>query len=250
MTAARILIACALLLFAAVPVHGATITCSGTVNYTGSAQGDSLYVAVLDTTGVEDVTILDVQVYEIAASPFSQFYSLSFDNTGVAPQVLIAAFLDTDGGGLADIGGLDVFGWYDGGKTPQGISSATSQTGLDFALPTGEIHGTVTFGSGQTEARIDVSQDTNCIDEGFRPGTFVFSSGSFSVIGVYAGSYCITAEGQLNSGPVRVCNGDPNCSSPTIVNVGAGEVVNGIDLDFSAITSAGETSWGSLKSRF
>lgn len=80
------------------PVYADPITFSGSVAYDGLYSGDTLYVAVLDTVGVEDVTLLDVQAIAVSPPPFDQAYMLNFDNTGVAATVLIASFLDVDGG--------------------------------------------------------------------------------------------------------------------------------------------------------
>lgn len=168
------------------------INFSGTVTYDGAYAGDSLYVAVLDTTGTEDVTLLGTAVMAVT-TPFSQPYSIDFDNAGLVAPILVASFLDVDGGGLADVSGLDVFGYYAGSMIPVGISPAASQSGLDFALPKAEIHGTVALAGGQGSARIDASSD--CIQEGFRPQPNMLIGGAYSIIGLYAGTYCISGEG-------------------------------------------------------
>jgi len=256
-TSARIA-ATMLLLFAAVGLvralpeaAAAPITFSGTIAYDGIHTGDSLFVAALDTTGTEDVTLLDLQTIAVGPPPFSQPYSLTFDNTGVGQDLFVASFLDVDGGGIDSVGGGDVFGWYAGGPAPTAIVPDSSQSGLDFALPRAEIHGTLTLRPGQTEARIDVTGDPACVLEGFRPGTFAFSSGAYSILGIYAGTWCVNAEGtDPVLGTLRVCYGDPDCASPTLVPLTATEVRNGIDLDFTAITSVEKGSWGSLKALY
>lgn len=232
------------------PVYADPITFSGSVAYDGLYSGDTLYVAVLDTVGVEDVTLLDVQAIAVSPPPFDQAYMLNFDNTGVAATVLIASFLDVDGGGLDDISGEDVFGWYAGTATPAAVSSAASQSGLDFALPQAEIQGDVTFAAGQVEARVDVSTDLTCMMEGFRPGTFLFTSGAYTVIGVYAGTYCVSADGFTRAGSIQVCYGDPTCASPTPVTVTAMEVRTGIDLDFAAASPIESSTWGRVKATY
>jgi len=226
----------------------APVTLSGTVSYQGTHSGDTLYVAVLDTTGVEDVTVLDIHSYAVGAPPFDQAYSLSFDNAGVASTVFIASILDVGGGGL-DVTGDDVFGWYAGAQTPTGIPSSSSASGLDFALPRAEIHGTVTFVAGQTGARIDVSPDALCLTEGFRPRTDLSSPGSYAVVGIYPGTYCVKAEGETDSGTLYECYGDPDCQAPVTVTLGAMEVRTGIDFDFSLVPVETVT-WGGIKSRY
>jgi len=226
------------------------VTFSGTVTYQGTHSGDTLFVAALDTTGVKDVTLLDLQAIAVGPSPFSQPYSLAFDNAGVAETLLVASFLDLDGGGVDSVGGLDVFGWYAGGATPMGIPSASSQSGLDFALPLAEIHGTLTLTETQTEARIDVTGDPTCAMEGFRPRPFLTVSGPYEIIGIYAGTYCVSATGQDVSGPLRLCYGDPTCASPTLITLGADEVRTGVDLDFTTVSPVEAASWGGVKALY
>jgi len=228
-----------------------TVTFSGTVTYDGTHAGDSLFVAVLDTTGTEDVTLLDLQTIAVGPPPFSQPYSLTFDNTGVGPELFVASFLDVDGGGIGTVGGGDVFGWYAGGSAPTGIDPGSSQGGLDFPLPRAEIHGTVTLTAGQTEVRIDVTGDPACILEGFRPGTFAYASGPYSILGIYTGTYCVNATGvDSGLGFLKVCYGDPDCLTPAAVTLTATEVRNGVDLDFTQVMAVESSSWGSVKALY
>jgi hypothetical protein len=227
----------------------ATVTFSGTVSYQGSYSGDTLYVGVLDTTGVEDVTVLAIQAFPAGAPPFSQPYSLDFDNTGASSMLLVAAFLDVDGGGLDAISGADVFGWYAGTANPTGISSASSQSGIDFELPRAEIHGTITFAAGQSQARPNLSP-TNCQMEGFRPTEWVTSGGPYSIIGIYPGTYCVSADGSLLMGNAHICYGDPLCGSPTLINLSATQVMTGVDLDFTGVAPVEALTWGRIKARY
>lgn len=227
----------------------APITFSGTVSYQGSYAGDTLYVGVLDTTGTEDVTILDLEALPVGPPPFNQLYSLNFDNAGVSPTLLVASFLDVDGGGVDSLGEADVFGWYNGGTFPAGISSASSQSGLDFALPRAEIRGTIIFDSGQTQARLNVSPDVNCQMDGFRPTEWTTSPGPYSII-VYAGTYCVSADGNPSSGPTHICYGDPSCTSPTLVTLSTTQVVTGVDLDFSGGAPVEKITWGRVKALY
>jgi hypothetical protein len=234
---------------AALPVAAGatTITFSGTVSYDGAYSGDSLYVAVLDTTGTEDVTLLGTAAMAAPAPPFGLPYSINFDNAGLSAPILIASFLDVDGGGLADVSGVDVFGYYAGSFTPVGVSPTTSHSGLDFSLPKAEIHGTITFAGGQGSARVDASSD--CIQEGFRPQPNVFVGGAYSIVGLYPGTYCVSADGNgLKS--LHVCYADPTCASPTLVTLTTNQVRTGIDLDFSAASAVDEPGWGRLKSTY
>ncbi len=226
------------------------VTFSGTISYTGAHAGDTLYVAVLDTVGVEDVTLLDVAAIAADPPPFSHAYSLDFDNSGASAELLIASFLDVDGGGLDDVGGADVFGWYGEGMMPAAVSSASSQSGLDFSLPRGEIRGTITFVFEQVEARVDVSSDLACMMEGFRPGTYLLAGGPYAINGVYAGTYCVSADGNTMSGSLRICHGDPTCKSPTTITLTEGEVVENVDLDFNDAVPVETTSWGSVKALY
>jgi hypothetical protein len=226
-----------------------TITFQGTVSYQGSYSGDTLYVAVLDTMGTEDVTLLALETYEPGPPPFDQSYSLSFDNTGLTTDLLIASFLDVDGGGVDSLGTADVFGWYAGGTRPAGVSPASSATGLDFDLPRAEIHGTLTFDSGQTQARVNLSPD-DCMTEGFRPFEWTGTPGPYDIIGVYPGTYCVNAVGGSMGSNYQVCYGDATCSNPTLITLSETQVVTGVDLDFSAGAPVERTTWGGIKARY
>lgn len=227
------------------------VTFSGTVSYTGTYSGDSLYVGVLDTTNAGgDVTLLALQVFDPGPPPFDQAFSLDFDNTGVGSQVMVASLLDVDGDGTNSVSGADVFGWYNGGAAPVFISSTTSHTGLDFALPRAEIHGTLTFTTGQTQARVQLSPDGHCIEGSFRPSDPFTGAGPYAIIGVYPGTYCINAEGGGTGGYWTICYGDPTCKSPITVTIGPTDVKTGIDFDFSSVAPVEHTSWGLLKSRY
>lgn len=250
---AAAILALAALGLAALPAGGeaASITFSGTVSYQGSYTGDTLYVAALDTSGVEDVTLLDLQAYPVSAPPFSQPYSLTFDNTGVSPTLFIAALLDVDGGGIAAVSGEDIFGWYNEGTEPEGVSSSSTMSGLDFGLPRAEVHGTLTFASGQVDARINFTPSTlACAQDGFRPNYDITSEGAYSVNGLYPGTYCARAEGNTSGGYVQICYGDVTCASPTLITLAATEVRNGIDFDFAAVVPVQATTWGRIKSLY
>lgn len=238
-------------MFGAAGTEAATVTVTGTVSYAGDYSGDTLYVAVLDTTGVEDVTLLDLQAYPVSAPPFGQPYSLSYDNTGVGPLVMVVALLDVDGDGTNSVSGADIFGWYGEAPEPAGISSATSNTDIDFFLPLAEIHGTLTFAPGQTEARVNITTPvTGCLNGGFRPNDPFTSDGAYAVIGIYEGEYCISAEGNTSNGYTVVCYGDPSCATENYVSVGIGDIVSGIDFDFSATVPVERTTWGLIKSHY
>jgi hypothetical protein len=240
------------LLLASLPrlATAATVSFSGIVSYDGPYAGNDLYVAVLDTTGGPDVTVLVIGSYSVSSLPFAQPFALDFDNVGAASEVVVAALLDVDGSGVGDVSGADVFGWYAGTSTPTFISSAGSQTGLDFSLPKAEIHGTLTFGPGQSEARVDITDDLACVREGLRPQPRFSSSGSYSIVGIYAGTYCVNASGSGLGGYSVVCFGDPDCVSPTSITLGPSEIRTGVDLDFSALVAVEESSWGRLKASF
>jgi len=227
--------------------EAAVINFSGTVTYDGTHSGDSLYVAVLDTTGTEDVTLLGLEVIPVSAPPLLESYSIDFDNTGLTEPLLVAAFLDVDGGGIGAVTGADVFGWYPGVATPMGISPTASAVALNFGLPKAEIHGTLTFAGGQIEARVMASAD--CFTEGFRPRADFASGGSYAIIGLYPGTYCISGDAN-GVKSLHICYGDLTCATPTLVTLTATEVRNGVDLDFSAVSPVDPLGWGSLKARY
>lgn len=233
-----------------VPLTGQaeTVTFSGTVSYEGTHSGDSLYVAVLDTAVAEDVDILAIESFAVGAPPFDQPYSLDFDNDGVGAMVLVASFLDVDGGGLGDVSGADVFGWYAGTAMPTAVSVATSQSGLDFDLPLAEIRGTVTFAPDQDEASLELPNAPDCTNEGLRPRTVIQTAGSYAIVGIYAGSFCVRAEGSHLGMPLELCFGDPTCTDPTVITLGEAEVRTGVDIDFNAVP-AERVTWGRIKSR-
>ena len=108
----------------------AQVAFSGTVGYQGTYLGDSLYVAVLDTTGVEDVDILVIEAFSVGSPPFSQAFSLDFDNAGVGAMLIIASFLDVDGGGVDSLTGADVLGWYSGSSAPTGAGPGSRVPGV------------------------------------------------------------------------------------------------------------------------
>ena len=172
----------------------ATVTVSGTVTYQGSYSGDTLYVAVLDTTQGQDVVFLALKAYSAGSPPLSQPYSLSYDNASAPPEVIVAALLDVDGGGVDTVSGGDIVGWYPGAPTPTGVSSSTSHAGLNFALPRAEVSGTLTLAPGQSWANVVVA--TDCSGGTFtRPSVQFTSSGAYFMRGIYAGTWCVFAYG-------------------------------------------------------
>jgi hypothetical protein len=235
-------------------VGGAPLTLSGTISYNGPYNGDSLFVAVIDTATGGDLGFVAVLGFDIGNSPVSQPYAFNLDSSAAPPTVWIAALLDVDGGGLdKKAGPADVLGWYGSAPIPTDVSTAGSQSGLDVTLPTGEIHGTVSFVPGQTGAEIFVSPQPFCMTQVklTHPPVEVGAPGPYAVIGVYAGSYCLTALGYgVGPGPLVVCYGDYTCSSPHSVAVGEGEVVNGVDISFADPTPVDRTTWGRLKARY
>jgi hypothetical protein len=101
------------------------------VEITGVYQsGDTLYVAVLDTTQADSVQFQDLKAYAVGSPPIGQSYSLSFDNATAPSEVIVAALLDVDGGGVDTLSTNDILGWYASTGTPTGVSSATSHTGM------------------------------------------------------------------------------------------------------------------------
>lgn len=241
---------CLMLLLLPSAAHAEVVTMSGTVSYFGSYSGSVLYVGALDTAAEGEVNVLQLEAYIPGASPFAQAYSLSFDNAGVSGDVAIASFLDVDGGGEGDISGADVFGWYDGLSEPTFVSPGTSLSGLNFDLPLAEIHGTLTFRADQTQARIDITSDPTCVVEGLRPQPTFNADGSYSIVGLYAGTYCIRGEGSTSTGSIYACYGDPDCDEPQTITLTPTEIRSGVDLDFDATVALERSSWGSLKSRF
>jgi hypothetical protein len=131
-----------------------------------------------------------------------------------------------------------------------GVSTATSQSGLDFDLPRAEIRGTITLAPTQFDARVDVSTDATCVVEGFRPQPHVSTSGPYAIVGIYAGTYCVSGDGNDDHGSLLVCYGDPTCASPTLITLTSTEVRTGVDLDFSAVSPIDPSSWGRIKTLY
>lgn len=98
-------------------------------------------------------------------------------------------------------------------------------------------------------ARPDATLDALCLEEGFRPRPEDTATGPYVIRGLYPGAYCVSAEGSTGSGSLRVCFGDPDCESPTLVTLSAGEIRTGVDLDFTTV-AVEEVSWGMLKGRY
>ena len=227
------------------------VTLSGSVTYTGSYSGDTLYVAVIDTTAEKDVSFLAIRAYPVGNSPLSQPYSATFPSSSAPPYVIVVALLDVDGGGLDSVSGNDIVGWYPGSADPVGVSSSASQSGLDFALPLAEVHGAITLASGQTEAWIEATQNEACSALGFRrPPVSVAGTGSYSIIGLYPATWCVYAEGNIPPGSfAHVCCGDPTCRNPLSFTLNENQVKMGVDLDFTGYVPARKASWGLLKVR-
>jgi hypothetical protein len=227
------------------------VTLSGTITYQGAYSGDTLWVAVIDTAQGEDVTFLAIQPFQVGSFPLNQPYSIDFDNASASAEVVVAALLDVDGGGVDNPSGADIVGWYAGAADPVLVSSALSQSGLDFALPRAEIQGTVTLAPGQDSAWIDITQDPQCVHAGFtRPPLEMKASGSYIMAGIYPGAWCVFAEGNIPPLYARVCYGDPTCVNPVLVTLTAAQVKTGVDFDFTGSAPVEESTWGRLKSRY
>ena len=243
-----------LLIFAAGIVTSAqaeTVTLTGTIHYEGPYEG-TLYVAAVDTTEADTTQFLDLQPYTPGSPPFDQAYSLSFDNATAPSEILVVALLDVDGSGTDSVGQGDILGWYDGNPEPTPVSTASSHNGLHFDLPQAEIHGTVTFAPGQTRASVIAA--TSCSGEGAwgRPGVDFTESGTYSMKGIYAGTWCVLAYGLLPTPPffVVACFGDPTCANPTPISLEATEIRTGVDFDFSGNVRVASTTWGRLKAQY
>ena len=253
----RLFVPCLLLstAMACLVIRGAdaeVVSFSGTVTYSGSFAADTLYVAVLDTnTAGGEPNFLAAGAYPVGSPPFSQPFSLSFDNTLTNGSLVVAGALDVDGGGLQSISGGDIVGWYASTPDPTLVSPATSQTGIDFDMPLAQIHGSVTFGSEQTYAAINAVPGSSCEGGSFSPQLEMSSAGAYVLPGLYAGTYCIRAHGQNASiGWFSVCHGDPLCANPTFVTLTTSQVVTGVDLDFSLAQPNETASWGTVKSTY
>lgn len=234
-----------------VAANGAPITLSGTVEYYGPYNGDSLYVAVIDTAG-PDKGLYSVLAFDVGNSPLAQPYAFNLDSASAPPRIWIAALLDVDGGGVDSVGALDVVGWYGSFPVPVELSTDSPQSGLDFTLPTAEIHGEVTFVAGQSGAEIQATPHDDCgLQRLSRPSVELSGSGPYSLIGLYAGTYCVRADG-WGSGPVpdTVCYGDFSCANSWLITLADGQVVTQVDLSFLDPAPVERSTWGLLKSRY
>jgi hypothetical protein len=247
----RMVLLLTLLASAAAPLaHASTVTITGSVSYSGPYQGDTLYVAVLDTNQTGHDQFLDLKAYSVGAPPLNQAYSLSFDNTSAPSEVIVAALLDVDGGGADSVSANDILGWYASTATPTALASSTSHSNIDFSLPEGEIQGMLTFAPGQTYAYIVVSQ--SCSGGVFsRPAAEFTHTGPYAMRGVYPGLWCVFAFGFIPPFTfTAICYGDPTCENPTLLSITGSETLTNIDLDFSGNVPAGNTTWGRLKSKY
>ena len=230
-----------------------TVTFTGTVHYDGPYSGN-LYVAVIDTTQADSAQFLDLKSYGAKSGSFDQSYSLSFDNATAPTEVIVAALLDVDGGGVDTVSQGDIVGWYDSNQMPTKVSSASNHNGLNFDLPQAEIHGTVTFAPGQNTAVVLVATSCSQSGEGAfgRPPVELAAGGTYSMKGLYAGTWCAAAFGTFSGPPffMGLCFGDPTCTNPTPISVGATEIRTGIDFDFSGNVPIHTTTWGHLKSKY
>ncbi|HYV51124.1 MAG TPA: hypothetical protein VE910_04415, partial [Dongiaceae bacterium] len=200
----------------------------------------------------DSAQFLGLQSYAPGSPPFDQPYSISFDNATAPSEVIVAALLDVDGGGVDTVGQGDIIGWYNSNPVPTRVSTSSDHNGLHFDLPQAEVHGTVTFAPGQTSATVVVA--TSCNQEGAwgRPGIELTASGVYSIKGIYAGTWCALAFGFLPTPPffVAACFGDPTCANPTPITLATTETRTGIDFDFSGNVPIGNTTWGRLKSKY
>jgi len=252
----RCLLPCLLLcaVMACLVVRGAdaeVVTFSGTITYDGSYAADTLYVAVMDTsTAGEDPNFIATGAWAVGPAPFSQPFTLTFDNAA-APNVIVAAALDVDGGGLAATGSGDIVGWYASTPDPALVPTSASRADLDFFLPRAEIRGTVTFAPDQVACYVSATPSADCQGDHFAPMPEPDASGPYVILGLYAGTYCVGGEGFSTSfGWLEVCYGDPQCVSPTLVTVTGTQVVSGVDLDFSVVAADERTTWGAVKSAY
>jgi hypothetical protein len=233
------------------PALAEVVTMSGTIHYDGPYSG-TLYVAAIDTTQADTAQFLGLQSYTPGSPPFDQPYSISFDNAAAPTDVIVAALLDVDGGGVDTVGQGDIIGWYNSQPVPTKVSTSSSHNGLHFDLPQAEVHGTVTFAPGQTGATVIIA--TSCTGEGAwgRPGVQMAESGTYSLKGIYAGTWCGFAFGFLPTPPffTALCFGDPTCANPTPITLTTTEIRTGIDFDFSGNVRTHETTWGHLKSKY
>lgn len=237
-----------------IALSGTMITLSGTVSYTGSHAADSVHIVAIDTA-TENAVALDVTA--LGAAMFSVPYALTFENAGVVGPIFIASVLDLDGTGISLAGinndtvdlNNDVIGWYDGQQVVQYVSSASSQGSLDFALPTGEIHGTVTFAKGQTFAGVACCADPFAAKGPCDLFYDASTTTTYQFFGVYPGTWYVWADEEGTFG--ATCYMDPTCSSPgpPSITISAGQILNEIDLDF--MTSPVEpSSWGRIKGTY
>ena len=238
------------LLSARAVLGAADITFSGQISYSGTYDADTLCVAVIDTTG--DFRVVTIVPHHVDAVPFQIPYSVTFDNAGVGPWVVLGVILDTDlsGCGSLDTPG-DIVGWYGSAPEPVFISSAQSQSGLDFSLPTAEIHGSVELYPGFDQVDVIIYSEQGPSGFSSRLVHKATSSGPFEVHGVYAGTWFVSGFACCNGIPEArrvLCYRDNwGCSGPTPIPLVDGQVVTGIDLNFNIPTAVQGSSWGRIK---
>lgn len=236
-------LACQLVMFTEGTGAAATITLSGNVSYDGVYDtANTLYVLIYD---LDDEMAIGTDSVAVGVPPFTVAYSFDFDNSAITGPAILAAVLDVDDSGYDPMNpstSPDIVGWYAGALDPTFIDTGFSQTGLDFPLPTGEIRGNVIFAPSQTWATIMACSVPNS----WCPQEFdLASNGSYAIVGLYAGDWIV--EGDSDQG--TLCYGDPNCVTPTVLSLTAGEVRTGVDLDFS-ILAMDARSWGRIKAKY
>lgn len=253
----RLLLPCLLVcaVMACLVVRGADaeiVTFSGTISYDGSYAADTLYVAVMDTsTAGGEPDFIATGAWAVGPAPFSQPFELQFDNALMTGPVIVAAALDLDGGGLGATGPGDIVGWYASTPDPALVPTTASRSDLDFFLPKAEIRGTVTFAPDQFMCFISATPSTDCHGDHFAPMPEPDATGPYAILGLYAGTYCVEAEGaSMSSGWLRICHGDPQCIEPTTVTLTESQVATGVDLDFSVVAADERTTWGAAKSAY
>jgi hypothetical protein len=230
------------------------VSFSGSVTYQGAYAADTLYVSVVDTTG-GGPAFVETQAIHVTVPFVGLPFHVEFDNADVNSVGLIVAILDRDGSrGYTN---ADLFGWYGDKPTPTYVSTATSRVGLDFFIPTAELHGHVSLCERMSGVEIIISPlpgPGGTAGVGSRLAFSTQESGPYVAYGLYEGTWYVHA---VASGQAldhwHLCYGDPcDCESPDGLNVVDGQVLSGIDFSWDADCNCSTTpvrtfTWGGVK---
>lgn len=195
---------------------GATI--SGTVTVPEGIDVSQIFAVALPSgpgVGVGSGTVVNADgSYTVVGLPAGS-YKLNFGSQKEMPQNVVSRFYGGDGSFANAI--------------PVTVAAGEAKERIDVELvPGATISGTVTVPDGVDVSQIFVSVMSS--GPGVGGGATVQADGTYTIIGLAAGSYKVYFAGKGTPVMSRYYGGDGSFANATPVVVGAGEAMNGIDV--------------------